>query len=211
MDEYPHSRLIGYARVSTDDQDLALQREALVRYGVKPEFIFEEHASGGKMNRQKLQWALKSMRRGDTIVVWKLDRLGRTVSGIIEVVAQMEEEGVHFVSLTENIDTKSPFGTMVFHVCAAFAQLERDLNSERTKAGMAVARARGAVFGQPFAITKTAKRRAEAKKIIEEGAEHITAAEALARINAADKGVKPIKTPVTWGRWLKAGCPGLEE
>lgn len=211
MEEEPEHRLIGYARVSTDDQDLSLQKRALTDFGIKPEHIFEEYASGGTMKRPELHKALRSMREGDTFVVWKLDRLGRTLTGVIETVEMIQAEGVEFVSLTEKIDTTGAMGRAFFRIALTFAELERELISERTKAGMAVAKMRGAQFGQPHAVTKTKKRRDEARKIIEEGLENISAAEAIDRINKADPKAKPIKTPTTWGRWLAAKCPGLEK
>lgn len=211
MDHAPEHRLIGYARVSTDDQDLTLQRRALVGYGVQPEHIFEEHASGGTMNRLALSRALRSMRRGDKIVVWKLDRLGRTLTGVIETVKQMTEEGVELVSLTEKIDTTSAMGRAFFQIALVFAELERALISERTKAGIEVAKARGAQFGQPGKIVDNPKRLAVARQIVEEGLEHVTAAEAVRRLNAADPKARPIKSLETWRRWLRIGCPGADD
>lgn len=211
MEEEPEKRLIGYARVSTQEQDPALQIDALTRYGVKPEHIFIEYASGGRMDRPQLQKALRSMRAEDTIVVWKLDRLGRTLTGIIEVAEQMQKEGVNLISLTDKIDTTTAMGRMFFHIIASFAQLERDLIAERTKAGMAVRKAEGAKFGQPSKIKDNPKRLAEARRIIEEGAENITAEVALARLNRADPKAKKIKSPETWRRWLRLGCPGVDE
>lgn len=211
MEPPPEHRLIGYARVSTDDQDLTLQRKALIGYGVQPEHIFEEHASGGTMNRLALSRALRSMRAGDKIVVWKLDRLGRTLTGVIETVKQMTEEGVELVSLTEKIDTASAMGRAFFQIALVFAELERALISERTKAGIEVAKARGAQFGQPGKITDNPKRLAVARQIVEEGLENITAAEAVRRLNAADKSARPIKSLETWRRWLRLGCPGADD
>jgi len=146
MEIEPERRLIGYARVSTDDQDLTLQRKALVGYGVQPEHIFEEHASGGRMDRPALRRALRSMRGGDTIVVWKLDRLGRTLTGVIEAVEEMTQEGVNLVSLTEKIDTTSAMGRAFFQIALVFAELERALISERTKAALAQKRANGETY-----------------------------------------------------------------
>lgn len=211
MSEEPDTRLIGYARVSTDDQDLTLQLEALRRYGVPDHAIYREHASGGKMNRVQLERALRPLHPGDTFVVWRLDRLGRTLTGVLDVLQQIEAQGVHFVSLMEKFDTSSSLGRAMLHMAMVFAQLERDLISERTKAGMAVARARGARFGQPHKIADNPKRLAEARLIVEHGVENFTAAEAVARLNAADPAAKPIKSTATWGRWLKDGCPGADD
>lgn len=207
----PERRLIGYARVSTDDQDLTLQKRALVGYGVNPEHIFEEHASGAKMDRPALKRALRSMRAGDKIVVWKLDRLGRTLTGVIETVKQMTEEGVELVSLTEKIDTTSAMGRAFFQIALVFAELERALISERTTAGIAVRKAQGVKFGQPGKITDNPLRLAVARQMVEEGVENITAREALRRLNAADKKAKPIKSVETWNRWRRIGCPGADD
>lgn len=206
----PERRLIGYARVSTSDQDLSLQREALVKYGVNPDHILEEHASGGRMDRKQLTYALKSMREGDSIVVWKLDRLGRTLTGIIEIVGKMEAEGVNLISTTESIDTTNPMGRTFFHIIAAFAQLERDLISERTKAGMAVAKERGSRFGSRHSIKDNPRRLDAARRIVEAGVENYTADEAVRALNAADPKAKKIKSPETWRRWLRDGCPSLD-
>lgn len=210
MTQEPDTRLIGYARVSTKDQDLAMQIDALRRYGVPEHAIYREHASGGKMNRVQLERALRPLHPGDTFVVWRLDRLGRTLTGVLEVIERIEKQGVRFVSLTENFDTSSSFGKAMLHMALMFAQLERDLISERTVAGMAVAKQRGAQFGQPSKIKDNPKRLAEARRIVEDGVENITAEEAIARLNRADP-VKPIKSTATWGRWLKDGCPGVDD
>lgn len=211
MTTEPERRLIGYARVSTDDQDLTLQKRALLAYGVSEEHIFEEHASGAKMDRPALKRALRAMRDGDKIVVWKLDRLGRTLTGVIETVELMKAEGVELVSLTEMLDTTSAMGEAFFRISLIFAELERKLISERTKAGIAVRKAQGVRFGQPGKITDNPKRLAEAKRIVEEGVENITAQQALIRLNAADKKAKPIKSVETWNRWRRLGCPGADD
>ncbi len=133
--------LIGYARVSTVDQDPALQRDALKREGC--ERIFEETASGGKVDRSELLRALDQMRKGDTLVVWKLDRLARSMKQLIETVALLEAQGVQFRSLTEKIDTGTAGGRFTFHIFGALAEFERSLIRERTNAGLQAARARG--------------------------------------------------------------------
>lgn len=211
MSTEPDTRLIGYARVSTEDQDLSLQLAALIKYGVREDHIYREYASGGKMDRPQLERALRPLHPGDTFVVWRLDRLGRTLTGVIEVAERMAEQGVNLVSLTETIDTSSAMGRAFFHIALVFAQLERDLTRERTKAGMAVAKERGAKFGQPSKIAHNPKRLEAARLIVERGVETVTAQEALAILNAADPKAKPIKSTATWGRWLKAGCPGADD
>ena len=139
--------LIGYARVSTLDQNLDLQQDALQRAGC--EKIYSDTISGAKASRPGLDECLSYARQGDMIVVWKLDRLGRSLKNLIEVVQKLSERGVGFRSLQENIDTTTSGGTLVFHVFGALAEFERDLIRERTHAGLAAARARGRQGGRP--------------------------------------------------------------
>jgi DNA invertase Pin-like site-specific DNA recombinase len=139
--------LIGYARVSTTDQTLALQQDALTTAGC--ERIFTDTASGNRPDRPGLEEALTYARPGDTLVVWRLDRLGRSLKHLIETVTHLQETGIHFRSLQEQIDTGSSGGKLIFHVFGALAEFERDLIRERTNAGLAAARARGRVGGRP--------------------------------------------------------------
>jgi len=136
----------GYARVSTDDQNLYLQIDALKDYGVDE--IFEEKESGTKKNRPELLSLLSKLRAGDTLVIWRLDRLGRTVKQLLELAEDFEKKGINFVSLQEDFDTSTPMGKFVFVVFCAMAQMERDITSERTKAGMTAAKKRGRVGGR---------------------------------------------------------------
>ena len=144
--------LVGYARVSTPEQTLDSQTDALERGGC--ERVFTDTASGSKSDRPGLDQALDHVRRGDTLVVWKLDRLGRSLPHLIEVVSALQERGVDFRSIQEAIDTTTPAGKLFFHLCGAFAEFERDLIRERTHAGLAAARARGRKGGRRKAITK---------------------------------------------------------
>lgn len=137
---------IGYARVSTDDQNLDLQRDALRLAGVGA--IYEEAASGKDVARQEFNHCLKALRAGDTLVVWRLDRLGRSLQDLVRIVASLEENGVGFESITERIETTSAAGKLVFHVFAALAEFERNLIRERTRAGLVAARARGRSGGR---------------------------------------------------------------
>src|SRR5271170_1983691 len=138
---------IGYARVSTDDQTLDLQRDALKR--AKCRQIYEEHASGKTTIRPELEACLKSLRKGDTLVVWRLDRLGRSLGDLINLTTELRSRGVDFESLTEKIETGSSTGKLIFHVFASLAQFERNLIRERTLAGLKAARARGRNGGRP--------------------------------------------------------------
>jgi DNA invertase Pin-like site-specific DNA recombinase len=137
---------IGYARVSTDEQSLDLQLDALKKAGCKR--IFTDKASATKADRPGLTDALSHLRGGDVLVIWKLDRLGRTVKGLVDFVADLQGRGVQFRSLTDGIDTTTPAGRFFFHVMASLAQMERELLAERTRAGLAAARRRGRTGGR---------------------------------------------------------------
>lgn len=141
---------IGYARVSTDDQHLDLQRDALARAGC--EKVYEDKESGTKAQRPGLLTLLEVVRAGDTLVVWRLDRLGRSLKDLIALVEKLEDHGVAFRSLQENIDTASSGGKLVFHLFGALAEFERNLIRERTQAGLTAARARGRAGGRPKAL-----------------------------------------------------------
>jgi DNA invertase Pin-like site-specific DNA recombinase len=139
--------LIGYARVSTQEQTLDLQTDALKQSGC--EYIFTDTASGAKAERPGLQQAMSHLRRGDTLVVWRLDCLGRSLKHLIETISQLQERGIGFKSIQENIDTTTSGGKLIFHVFGALAEFERDLIRERTEAGLLAARARGRKGGRP--------------------------------------------------------------
>jgi DNA invertase Pin-like site-specific DNA recombinase len=143
--------LIGYARISTIDQTLALQQDALSAAGCQE--IYTDTVSGSVTERPGLTNALSHVRSGDTLVVWRLDRLGRSLPHLIETVSQLQQQGIGFRSLQEQIDTMTSGGKLVFHVFGALAEFERDLIRERTHAGLAAARARGRLFGRPKALT----------------------------------------------------------
>jgi DNA invertase Pin-like site-specific DNA recombinase len=142
---------LGYARVSTTDQQPQLQVDALERAGCYR--VFTETASGARSDRPALEQLLDQLRPGDTLVVWKLDRLGRSLRHLVDTVTGLAERGVGFRSLQEAIDTTTPGGKLVFHVFAALAEFERDLVRERTAAGLAAARARGRRGGRPSVLT----------------------------------------------------------
>ncbi|WP_144157892.1 recombinase family protein [Paraburkholderia sp. BCC1885] len=143
---------IGYARVSTDDQNLDLQVAALEATHCDDIFT-DQGISGARFSRPGLENALTILSKGDTLVVWRLDRLGRSLHKLVELVEQLGERGIQFVSLTECIDTTSSGGTLLFHIMAALAQFERSLISERTRAGMAAARKRGKPMGRRRALS----------------------------------------------------------
>ncbi|RNL64383.1 recombinase family protein [Nocardioides marmoriginsengisoli] len=144
--------LIGYARVSTHDQTTDGQMDALRDAGCLR--IFEETASGTRTDRPELAAALDFLREGDTLVVWRLDRLGRSLKHLIETVAELDKRGIGFVSIHENIDTTTSAGRLVFHLFGALAEFERDLIVDRTKSGLAAARERGAKPGRKPVLTE---------------------------------------------------------
>jgi DNA invertase Pin-like site-specific DNA recombinase len=154
-------RLVGYARVSTDDQDLALQIDSLTGLGIDRDDIFTEKISGAKTDRPQLEACLAKLQQGDTLVVWRLDRLGRSMHHLVELIEELRNRGVGFRSVSDGlIDTTSPSGELIFHIVSALAQFERRLIQERTKAGLASARARGRLGGRPPIDLDEAKVRA---------------------------------------------------
>jgi DNA invertase Pin-like site-specific DNA recombinase len=146
--------LIGYMRVSTADQSLDLQRDALLAAGVSPDRIYEDVCSGKSTERPGLARALDVARGGDAIVVWKLDRVGRSLAHVVGLVGDFQKRGVGLKVLTGDIDTTTPTGRLVFGIFATLAEFERDLIHERTMAGLAAARARGRAGGRPRVMTK---------------------------------------------------------
>lgn len=157
--------LIGYARVSTQDQNLELQREALIRMGC--EKVFEDKASGCRADRPGLTKALETLRKGDTLAVWKLDRLGRSVKQLVDLIGDLHRRGVQFKSLTDAIDTGTPSGRFFFHVMASLAEMERELTVERTRAGLEIARQRGRKGGRRPKMTRS--KIESAKKLLASG------------------------------------------
>lgn len=152
--ENPPVRRIGYARVSTADQNPDMQIAALEAYGVPRELIFVDRASGSSLDRPEFIRALRyAQHPGTEFVVWKLDRLGRTLEGIVEVLKLLEQRGLKFFSLTERVDMTTPMGKAIIQIMGAVAELERNLIVERTKAGIARARERGEKGGRPVAMT----------------------------------------------------------
>lgn len=144
-------RLVGYARVSTQDQTTALQIDALKAAGCVE--THQDRVSGSVVRRPGLETALASLRPGDVLVVWRLDRLGRSLAHLVELVSELQGRGVGFLSLSDAIDTTSAGGRLVFHIMASLAEFERSLIGERTRAGMAAARARGSMVGRRRALT----------------------------------------------------------
>jgi DNA invertase Pin-like site-specific DNA recombinase len=199
----------GYARVSTDDQELRSQIDALNRHGV--DGIFEEKQSGKNNDRDVLNWMLNEvyLREGDTVVVHKLDRLGRSLTGLIDIVKTIEDRGAHLISITDHIDTKTANGKFFFHVIAAMAQWERDMISERTRAGMAAAKAAGATFGRKRVIADNEKRLRHIRSF-GDAVFDMKDQELLDALNGIS-GVPDIGSLETARRWRREGYPGLKK
>jgi DNA invertase Pin-like site-specific DNA recombinase len=157
--------LIGYARVSTEDQTLDLQIDALKNAGCSK--IFSDKASGVNKDKFGLNNAISHLRPSDTFVIWKLDRLGRNLKGLIELVERLNADGIQFRSITEGIDTTTPTGRFFFHIMASLAQMERELLIERTKAGLEAAKKRGRIGGRKRLMTSS--KIEAAKKLLAEG------------------------------------------
>ncbi len=157
--------LIGYARVSTQDQNLELQIEALTKAGCRK--IFEDKISGSRAERRGLTEAQQSLREGDTLVVWKLDRLGRSIKNLVDLVGELHRQGIQFRSLTDAIDTGTASGRFFFHVMASLAEMEREFTVERTRAGLEVARQLGRTGGRKRQMTESKIK--SAKKLLASG------------------------------------------
>jgi DNA invertase Pin-like site-specific DNA recombinase len=186
--------LVGYARVSTLDQKPALQTDALTAAGC--ERIFAEKASGAQRDRPELKAALDYLRAGDTLVVWKLDRLARSMRQLIETMEDVQARGIELRSLTESIDTATPGGRLVFHIFSALAEFERAIIRERTSAGLQAARARGKTGGRPKRF----------------GSKELAAAKAMLadpEIRVEDVAAHLKVSPATLYRYVPGGRGGL--
>lgn len=213
LNKLPDAKRFGYARVSTEEQDLSLQLRALEQSGV--DGVYTDKASGKSMERDGLQKLRRALHRGDTVVVWKLDRLGRSVKGLLNFLDWMNDEGIELEVLTEQIDTKTPSGRMITTVMAALAQMERELTAERTRTGMEAKKAAGHTFGRRHSILGYPER-IEAMRPYIESKEVMTMhpLAALEILNGAydhlPKGKRPppIKSQETFRRWRRDGFPG---
>ncbi|MBF9255653.1 recombinase family protein [Pontibacter sp. 172403-2] len=155
---------IGYARVSTQDQKLELQLDALAHHGCGQ--IYKEKKSGKNKERPELEKMIGQLRAGDTVVVWKLDRLGRSLRDLIDLVAEFREKGVEFVSLQDGINTATPTGRFTFNIFASLAEFEREIIRERTRAGLEAARTRGRQGGRPQGLSPAALEKARTAKVL---------------------------------------------
>lgn len=212
------SRIWGYARVSTEDQDMSLQIAALERFGV--DGVIKEKASGKTMKRKVFELLMHRamLRPGDTLVVWKLDRLGRDLMGVLEVIEELNQRGVKLVSITDGFDARTPMGRAMMQISLVFAELERNLISERTKAGMRQRMAEGVKMGPKSKISDNEKRIKHLRKLDakgklrdESGDLLMSRATLIDILNAADPKAQPIKSDMTIRRWQSDGYTGLDK
>ena len=214
-------RYFGYVRVSTEEQNLDLQMDALKAAGVQENRIYSDKASGLSMERPGLDRVRKIMRSGDCLVVWRLDRLGRSSLGLATIVKELEEEGIHFKTLDWDIDTTQPFGKLVFTIMSAIAQLESDMISMRTKAGVAAAKARGKVFGRQHYILGYPKRLKEFTRLwvngyIHKGKgeplldHHLTASEVVKAMHKAERTAPKFKSAQSYTNWKNKEFQGFD-
>lgn len=203
------ARNYGYWRVSTPDQDPDYQIAELQKAECEP--IFGEHVTGARMNRPQLNKLMRLMRSGDCLVVWKLDRLGRSLKDVLITVEKLNKKGIHIRSLTEPIDTTSPMGVLVMQILLAVAEMERNLISERTKASMQRRKAQGARFGKPHYIRDYPKRIEAFRKLwSEDKLAEMTGTEIIEHLNKADRKAPTIGSPQVFYNWKSKGFPGFD-
>ena len=194
---------IGYARVSTDDQNLSLQLDDLA--AARCDQVFQDEMSGATAQRPGLDAALAALQPGDVLTVWRLDRLGRSTKHLVDVLNDFAERGIGFQSLTEGMDTTTAGGEFIYHVMAALAQLERRLNVERTKAGIAAARRRGKHLGRPAELT--AEKLDHARRMIDSGEQSVSGMAKLLGVHRSNlhKGLKQqAQSSAASPRWRRA-------
>lgn len=212
LPELPNGgRYTGYWRVSTDDQDPQFQIDAMIAAGVPEERIRGDKMTGSKMRRPGLKSAMNITRDSDVLVVWKLDRLGRSTLGVLDAIKTLEDSDIGLISLTEMLDTKSPMGRMVITILLSFAEMERDLISERTKAGMAAFKARGGRTGPQHRIRDCPKRLAVFDQLWRAGKYpgKMKDSEVVALLNDVKGSKLPkMKSSNSLTNWAKAGFKG---
>jgi DNA invertase Pin-like site-specific DNA recombinase len=215
--------MVGYVRVSTDMQELSMQIEALVKHGVPRDRIFSDVMTGSTMDRSGLKRAIKVCWPKDTLVVWKLDRLGRNTIGALQQIDELTNAGIHIASVTENIDPKTPMGKLMITILAGVAQWERDLIAERTKAGIAAFKERGGRMGQPHPVLDRPWRLEKFDELVALGAVRVDKetpgglpdAKIVALLNEAGKGLKEAKgvkamSEQSYRNWKSKGFTGYQ-
>lgn len=206
--------LYGYARVSTEDQNLDLQLDALAKAGIPPNRIFTEKVSGTSKKRPALARVRNVMREGDALAVWRLDRIGRSVIAVVEFVEGLSADGILFRCLTEPIDTTTPTGKLMLHMMAALAEFERNMIAQRTRAGMDAARARGVKMGPKHRILDCPKRLSRFIELwvsgqIPDG--KMSANDVWAEMNAVVGSKLPqMKAQTSYSNWKAKGFPGFD-
>lgn len=201
----------GYWRVSTPEQDPDYQIAELVRAGIPEDRIRGEKISGTRMNRPQLKRVIKMARRGDCIVVWKLDRLGRSLKDVLLTIESLKQEGINIRSLTEPIDTTTPMGTLVMQILLAVAEMERNLIAERTRAGVKRYQERGGRMGKPHYIRDYPKRLAEFRRLwVEDELKDMSGREIIEALNKADRKAPQINVPQVYYNWKSKGMPGFD-
>ena len=223
-DDY-EGRLTGYMRVSTDMQEMAMQKAALIKYGVPEDRIFSDVMTGATMDRAGLKRAIKVCWPKDTLVVWKLDRLGRNTIGALQQIDELTKAGINIASVTEGIDPKTPTGKLFITILAGVAQWERDLIAERTKAGIAEYKARGGRMGQPHPVLDRPWRLKKFNELVALGAVRVDKetkggmpdAQIVTLLNASDpsplpKGLKTLKpmSEQSYRNWKSKGFTGYQ-
>lgn len=207
------SRLFGYVRVSTADQNPEMQVSALVDAGVNPDYIFTDAKSGRKLtNRDGLRRVLRNMREGDTLAVWRFDRLARNARDLLSITDDLTARGIEFRSLKEGVDTSKPAGKLMLTMIAAMAQFESDVNSERTKEGMRNAAKHGRKGGRKHYILAYPKRLARFTEMwingdIPDG--NMSASEIIAEMNEVDTKAPRLKSLGSYQNWKAKGFPGF--
>lgn len=207
-------RLFGYARVSTQDQKLETQHAALIDAGVPQSHIFDDKKSGRKLDRAGLHRVLNVMAEGDTLVVWRFDRLARNARDLLSVTRDLTARGMSFKSIKEGVDTATPAGKLMLTMIAAMAEFESDVNSERTKAGMAHAAKQGRTGGRKHYILAYPKRLARFTALWLEGAipdGWMSAADIVAEMNEVDPDAPTLKSLGSYQNWKAKGFPGFEK
>lgn len=212
------TKLIGYARVSTDDQNLDRQIQELTAAGVPRENIFEEHGSGRYMSRKELNRAFRAVYEGDTLVVVSLDRLARSLKGLLDTLTYLDNLGGNLKILNMGIDTNTIGGRLVFQIIGAIAEFESAIIAERTRSGVAAKKAKGWKPGPRHSILSNEKRLARFRELVAQGLitldkseDQLTAQQVIDEMNKADPKAKKIKSPQTYRQWKYAGWPGYQE